>query len=228
MGLFSRLTASIRARSRQWRSGNTGAQDYPEKSLESLWSEALKIIADHESLKSEMLAEADRLGHCLRRQDVLAVEAVRLKQDKIAAGALYCKLLVSRQTDRLHSKIDGMSDEQARLEKLLSRLKLKIQSFHEERKKIQRGPSSEDASARIGEAVAGLGEELTAMRYALDRVKAKAAEARISYETARRLAAQCAGPAEVEIPDRDREPVARALQRLKAEMKLYDRPHPQR
>ena len=227
--MFSRLTASVRARSRAWGARHKSIPDYPGKTYEGLRAEVKGAVEDHEPLKAEMLAQTAMLDRCLRRQEGLAVEAVREGQDEKAAGLLYRKLLVSRQINLLRSKLDGMSADLVQLDKLLSRLKLKIQAFRDERNALKtRHLPPEDAVMRLGEATAGLDEELTAVRYALDRTKAKAAEASISCENARRLAAGCTLPADGKIPDQDLEPVARALNRLKAEMMHYDCPHPQR
>ncbi|CAJ35546.1 PspA/IM30 family protein [Methanocella arvoryzae] len=230
MGLFSRLTASIRARSKRWTAGQTDTQDYSVQSYETLRAEVKEAVESEESLKAEMLVQASRLNQCLHRQDELAADAVREGQDKKAAGLIYRRLLMSRQIGLLRSKIDAITAERVRLDRLLSRLKLKIQAFRDERKSLETRHLPHDvASIRMREAMAGMGEELTSVRYAIDRAKAKATEARISCETARRLAAGYALPAgDVDIPDQDMEPVASALKRLKAEMKYYDRPHPQR
>ncbi len=227
--MFSRLTASVRARSRAWGARHRGIQDYPWETYDDLRTEVKHAAADNDSLKAELLAQSARLDQCLRGQEGLAVEAVREGQDEKAASLLYRKLLVSRQIDLLRSKIGNLSADLVRLDKLLSRLKLKIQAFRDERITLEtRHLPPEDAELRLGEATAGLDEELAAVRYAIERTKAKAAEASISCENARRLAAGCTGPADGKIPDQDLEPVARALNRLKAEMMHYDRPHPQR
>lgn len=220
MGLFSRLTASIHAKSRGPGAWQKGAPEYPGKSYDELRAEITRAVEAHESLKAKILTQIALLDQCLCEHDCQAVKAVRGGQDEKAAVALYRKLLVSRQISRMRSSVDVIGTEQVHLEDMLARLKLKVQAYLAERQKLEKQVPTEDVKLRISEAAAGLGEELAVVSYAVNRAHENAAEAGKNCETATRLTAHCAEPPlDVSIPDQDREPVARALKMLKAGVK---------
>jgi phage shock protein A len=219
MGLFSRLTAGIRARSRGM-VGDAGAQDYPDRSYREVRTRAGEAASGHEFILGELKKQAGLLDVCMGKLDLRARETLRDVRYRQASEALYRKMLAARQMAQLQSTIGKIKAEQTKLSSTLARLELKVRAFLDERQTLRTQLPSEEARLRIGESARGLGEELAAVSYAIDRATENAATARTSCEgIARFLALQCRELSKgVVIPEKDRHEVGRALKALRAEV----------
>lgn len=221
MGLFSRLTAGIRARSRGTVAGDAGTQDYPDRSYREVRSRAGEALGGHDFILGELKKQADLLEACLGKLDLRAREALRDLRYRQASETLYRKALAARRLAQLQSTARTIKAERVQLSSTLARLELKVRAFLDERQKLMTQLSTEEAGVRIGESARGLDEELAVVSYAVDRATENAAAARTTCEYAARfLAEQCREPwRSVVIPEKDRKEVERGLKVLRAEVR---------
>lgn len=220
MGLFSRLTASIRARSRGIVAGDAGTQDYPDRSYREVRSRAGEALGGYDFILGELKKQAGLLDACLGKLDLRAREALSDLRYRQASETLYRKVLAARRLAQLQSAIRTINVEESQLSSTLARLEQKVRAFLDERQKLEARLPSEEAGARISESARGLDEELAAVSYAVDRATENAATAKTTCKAAARfLAEQCREPwGSVAIPEKDRKEVERGLKVLRAEV----------
>ena len=218
MGLFTRLTARIHAKSRG-RAGIVGSPGYPGEIYGEIRTSVEAAIQGHELLKGQTEEQIIRLENCFSELNTMARKSVKEREDQRASSALYLKILISRELGVLHSQRDSLGAEQAKLAALLETLRLKVNTFVENEKESLADFSPADAVARINESAVGLDEELEAVRYAVDRALEKSARGRTCCEESRRLSTNCSDVTpDLEISDKDQERVKNALASLKSEV----------
>ncbi len=223
MGLFSRLTARIHAKSRRQGSVIAGSPGYPYKSYEELRTSVEEAIMGHGLLTGQIEAQIPGLEGCILELNAKARKSVGERNDRLASSALYLKILISRELGALHSRIDSLETERVKLKSLLEALRIKVHTFSENEKEFLADFSPVDARSRISESTAGLDEELETVRFAVVRALENSAMARKCCQESKRLIENCSTNCttlspDLTISDEDRESVNRALMSLQSEV----------
>jgi len=192
MGLFSRLTVGIRAKSRSRRTIAMAESDYRDRMCDDLGRALKASMAEFGDSARRLRTQLSSLESCVGTLDERARQAACGGHDRRAAVALYHKAKVEEQILRIEEHVGAFDRIHARLGGLSDRLAVKKQGFHSERDSVMsRHMTADQADFLICDAAAGMDEELADVEYAIDRAKAKVATALDLLATAEATVRRC-------------------------------------
>ncbi|HMK47304.1 MAG TPA: hypothetical protein VK436_11825 [Methanocella sp.] len=188
MGLFNRLTSSIRAKSRNRQTMVSAMPDYRDQMCDEL-KRALNDAVEELGVSMKRLKmQQSSLESCVLLLDTRARSAVSEGRCRPAAVALYHKSKALEQIQQISGYSEALDRTKTRLEELGYRLVVKKQKFQSEQYSVRsRYMVVDEADFFTCEAAAGMDEEMADVEYAIGRAKAKvdvASDLLIAAETA--------------------------------------------
>ena len=120
-----------------------------------------------------------QLGQLQQAADTLqtqAGQAVEIGRDDLAREALTRRAGVQAQIADLTGQRDGLQAEQDKLTAAATRLQAKVEAFRTRKETVKATYTAAEAQTRIGEAVAGISEEMGDVGLAMQRAADKTAQ----------------------------------------------------
>jgi phage shock protein A len=146
-----------------------------ERQLEML-TQVRRGVADVATSRRRLELQLDQLSKGAERLQTQAVHAVEVGRDDLAREALTRRSAVTIQIGDISAQRDALQVEQDKLSAAATRLQARVEAFRTRKETIKATYTAAEAQTRIGEAVAGISEEMGDVGMAMRRAEDKTAQ----------------------------------------------------
>jgi len=179
MGLMQRLSTIFKAKASK---ALDRAED-PRETLDYSYERQLEMlqkvkrgVADVATSRKRVELQAQQLQQSQSKLDQQAKQALAAGREDLAREALTRKAAIGQQLASLQAQHAQLEQEEQKLVLASQRLQAKVDAFRTRKETIKATYTAAEAQTRIGEAVAGISEEMGDVGLAIERAENKALE----------------------------------------------------
>src|ERR687887_736868 len=179
MGLLKRFSMIFKAKA----SKALDKYEDPRETLDYSYERQLELlqkmrrgVADVATSRKRIELQAQSLQQAAAKLEGQARQAVSQDRDDLAREALTRRSAIATQLQDLQVQHDQLKGEEAKLVDASQRLQAKVESFRTRKETIKATYTAAEAQTKIGEAVAGISEEMGDVGLAVQRAEDKTAQ----------------------------------------------------
>jgi len=179
MGLMKRLSSIFKAKASK---ALDRAED-PRETLDYSYERQLELlqkvrrgVADVATARKRIELQATQLQSSSARLEGQARQALSQGREDLAREALSRRAAIAGQLDGLQAQQNQLDAEEAKLTDASRRLEAKVEAFRTRKETIKATYTAAEAQTKIGEAVAGISEEMGDVGLSMQRAEDKVAQ----------------------------------------------------
>jgi phage shock protein A len=150
--------------------------DYSYQRQLDLLSKVRRGVADVATSRKRVELQINQLQQQTTKLQGQAEKAISVDREDLAREALTRKSAVTNQISDLQVQLTQLQGEEEKLTLAQQRLSAKVEAFRTRKETIKATYTAAEASTRINEAVAGIGEEMGDVGLAIQRAEDKTAQ----------------------------------------------------
>lgn len=179
MGLMKRLSTVFRAKANKVLDRAEDPRETLDYSYErqlDLLQKVKRGVADVATSRKRVELQAQRLRQTQAKLEEQARQAVSAGREDLAREALARRVAIDQQLRDLQAQHAQLEAEEQKLSFAAQRLQAKVDAFRTRKETIKATYTAAEAQTKIGEAVAGISEEMGDVGLAIERAENKALE----------------------------------------------------
>jgi phage shock protein A len=176
MGFLERMSVVVQAKMNKIMNRIEDPREVLEVSYEKqlqLLQNVKRGVAEVTTSKKRLELQKAKLQMNIDKLDGQAKEAISASREDLARKALESKALMQAQLNTLEREIDGLNDQQQKLQAAETRLATKVEAFRTKKETIKAQYTAADAQVKITESVTGISEEMADVGLAVQRAEEK-------------------------------------------------------
>ena len=150
--------------------------DYSYERQLDMLTKVRRGVADVATSRKRLDLQLAQLQQAADTLETQAAQAVEIDRDDLAREALTRRVGVLAQNADITGQRDGLQAEQDKLTAAATRLQAKVEAFRTHKETVKATYTAAEAKTRIGEAVAGISEEMGDVGLAMQRAADKTAQ----------------------------------------------------
>jgi phage shock protein A len=179
MGVWQRMTMIFRSKANKALDRAEDPRemlDYSYQRQTELLSKVRRGVADVATSRKRVELQINQLQQQTTKLQGQAEKAISVDREDLAREALTRKSAVTNQISDLQVQLTQLQGEEEKLTLAQQRLSAKVEAFRTRKETIKATYTAAEASTRINEAVAGIGEEMGDVGLAIQRAEDKTAQ----------------------------------------------------
>lgn len=178
MGLMARLATVFKAKASKALDRAEDPREILDYSYERQLEQLQRVrrgVADVATARKRLELQAQRLKGSHDKLEAQAREALAQDREDLAREAISRRAAIEAQLGDLRAQHDHLDREEAKLTDAARRLEAKVAAFRTRKETVKATYTAAEAQTKIGEAVAGISEEMGDVGLAMHRAEDKVA-----------------------------------------------------